>query len=529
MSAGQNNGHAVVFGPTIGAAVRRVKTRARLVPRADCLYSPGTLGHKTALDGKEGGVEQDQKRESGRKLQRGLKNRHIQMIALGGAIGTGLFYGSAASISLAGPSVLLAYLLGGAVIWLIMRMMGEMAVAEPVSGAFSHFAYTYWGEFPGFLSGWNYWFLYVAVSMTELSVVGIYVNYWLPDFPQWLAAFLVLAGVTAVNLIQVKLYGELEFWFALIKVAAVLGMIGLGVALIVLHADRGPGGADAPGFANLWRHGGFFPHGIWGMLLSLVLVMFSFGGTELIAVTAGEADNPKKSLPKAIRLVLRRILLFYIGALAVMMIIYPWNKVGMDGSPFVLIFSGLGIPAAAGILNLVVLSAAVSVYNSGAYSNARMLYSLALQGNAPAFFAKLNRHGAPYRGTLFSSLCTAIIVLLNWLFPGKVFLYVVSIATAAALLTWGMIALTHLRFRRIRDARASSGDGGFRAPGCPWLNYACLAFLALVLALMTQLDDTRPAVLLLPLWLGVLYTGFRLKKAREKRRDAARNAEARPR
>ena len=250
MSAGQNNGQAVVFGPTIGAAVRRVKTRARLVPRADCLYSPGTLGHKTALDGKEGGVEQDQKRESGRKLQRGLKNRHIQMIALGGAIGTGLFYGSAASISLAGPSVLLAYLLGGAVIWLIMRMMGEMAVAEPVSGAFSHFAYTYWGEFPGFLSGWNYWFLYVAVSMTELSVVGIYVNYWLPDFPQWLAAFLVLAGVTAVNLIQVKLYGELEFWFALIKVAAVLGMIGLGVALIVLNADRGPGGADAPGFSR---------------------------------------------------------------------------------------------------------------------------------------------------------------------------------------------------------------------------------------------------------------------------------------
>ena len=467
--------------------------------------------------------------EGQKELRRGLKNRHIQMIALGGAIGTGLFYGSAASISLAGPSVLPAYLLGGTVIWLILRMMGEMAVAEPVAGAFSHFAYAYWGEFPGFLSGWNYWFLYVAVSMTELSVVGIYVNYWLPDFPQWLTAFLVLAGVTAVNLIQVRLYGELEFWFALVKVAAVIGMIGLGAVLVLLNAGHDPQGANGPGFANLWAHGGFFPHGLSGMLLSLVLVMFSFGGTELIAVTAGEADNPKKSLPRAIRQVLRRILLFYIGALAVIMILYPWNKVGMEGSPFVLIFSGLGIPAAAGILNLVVLSAAVSVYNSGAYSNARMLYILARQGNAPAFFARLNRQGAPYLGTLFSALCTAVIVLLNWLFPGQVFLYVVSVATAAALLTWGMIALTHIRFRRIRDARGQGEKDSFRAPGCPWLNYLCLAFLALVLALMTRLDGTRPAVFALPLWLAVLYAGFRLKKAREKRRGAARETPSRPR
>lgn len=479
------------------------------------------------FNGKEGGVEHA--REGQKELRRGLKNRHIQMIALGGAIGTGLFYGSAASISLAGPSVLPAYLLGGTVIWLILRMMGEMAVAEPVAGAFSHFAYTYWGEFPGFLSGWNYWFLYVAVNMTELSVVGVYVNYWLPDFPQWLAAFVVLVGVTAVNLVQVRLYGELEFWFALVKVTAVIGMIVLGAALVLLSAMHPPQTADGPAFSNLWAHGGFFPHGFSGMLLSLVLVMFSFGGTELIAITAGEADNPQKSLPRAIRQVLRRILLFYMGALTVIMILYPWNKVGMDGSPFVLIFSDLGIPAAAGILNLVVLSAAVSVYNSGAYSNARMLYSLARQGNAPAFFARLNRQGVPYMGTLFSALCTVVIVLLNWLFPGRVFLYVVSVATAAALLTWGMIALTHIRFRRIRNARGPYDKDGFHAPGCPWLNYLCLAFLALVLALMTRLDATRPAVLALPLWLAALYAGFRLKKAREKQRHRARQADSRPR
>ena len=218
--------------------------------------------------------------------------------------------------------------------------------------------------------------------------------------------------------------------------------------------------------------------------------VFSSAVLELIAVTAGEADNPKKSLPKAIRLVLRRILLFYIGALAVMMIVYPWNKVGMDGSPFVPILFRPGHSGGGRNSQPCGAVAAVSVYNK-ALTAMRACSTVWPQGNAPAFFAKLNRHGAPYRGTLFSSLCTAIIVLLNWLFPGKVFLYVVSIATAAALLTWGMIALTHLRFRRIRDARASSGDGGFRAPGCPWLNYACLAFLALVLALMTP--PTTPA------------------------------------
>lgn len=552
MGAGKVGGQAEVCALTIETAAHRVKIRAmrshaaiarrfsrtglagasafrRLIPphrglrptacpgiaaHADCLYSAAMFNGK--MDGAE------HPREGRKELRRGLKNRHIQMIALGGAIGTGLFYGSAASISLAGPAVLPAYLLGGTVIWLILRMMGEMAVAEPVAGAFSHFAYAYWGEFPGFLSGWNYWFLYVAVNMTELSVVGVYVNYWLPDFPQWLAALLVLVGVTAVNLVQVRLYGELEFWFALIKVAAVMGMIGLGALLVILSAAHPPQAADGPAFANLWTHGGFFPHGLSGMLLSLVLVMFSFGGTELITITAAEADNPQKSLPRAVRQVLRRILLFYMGALTVIMILYPWNRVGMDGSPFVLIFSELGIPAAAGILNLVVLSAAVSVYNSGAYSNARMLYSLARQGNAPAFFAKLNRHGVPYMGTLFSTLCTAVIVLLNRLFPGKVFLYVVSIATAAALLTWGMIALTHMRFRRIRDARGLGGRDGFRAPGCPWLNRLCLAFLALVLALMTQLDSMRPAALALPLWLAALYAGFRLKKARERHGRATR-------
>lgn len=234
--------HSRGRGPAGVSGLRRSHTLLppRIVAHADCLYS------STTLNGKEDGVRHGH--EGQKELRRGLKNRHIQMIAL--------------------------------------------------AGAFSHFAYAYWGEFPGFLSGWNYWFLYVAVSMTELSAVGIYVNYWLPDFPQWLSAFLALAGVTTVNLIQVRLYGELEFWFALVKVAAVIGMIGLGAVLVLLNAGHDPQGADGPGFANLWAHGGFFPHSLSGMLLSLVLVMFSFGGTALIAVSAGEADNPKKTCPR---------------------------------------------------------------------------------------------------------------------------------------------------------------------------------------------------------------------------------------
>lgn len=451
------------------------------------------------------------------QLKRNLKNRHIQMIALGGAIGTGLFYGSAVSIGLAGPSIILSYLIGGAVIFMIMHMMGEMSVENPVSGAFSSFAYTYWGTFPGFLSGWNYWFLYIFVSMAELSVVGIYVNFWMPEFPQWLTALLILVVITLINLVNVKIFGEMEFWFALIKVVAVIGMIVLGVVLIV----TGLGGVHAS-ISNLWTHGGFFPHGLQGTFLSLVVIMFSFGGTELIGVAAGEADDPKKSIPKAIKQVLFRILIFYIGSLTVMMILYPWNKVGLEGSPFVMIFSKLGISSAATILNIVVLTAAVSVYNSGIYSNARMLFSLAQQGNAPKVFARLGNNHVPHLATLFSSLCTLMIVVLNYLFPGKMFMYIMSIATIGAVITWSMIILVHLRFRKFHQVRAH--ELAFKTPWYPYVNYVCLAFLAMIVCLMTQLDDTRTAVYVLPLWLAVIYCGFTVKKMREKKHREGQTA-----
>ncbi|WP_347266622.1 amino acid permease [Paracoccus sp. (in: a-proteobacteria)] len=436
-------------------------------------------------------------------LERGLKNRHIQMIALGGAIGTGLFYGSAASIQLVGPGIIVSYLIGGLVIYLIMRMLGEMSTEEPVAGAFSHFAYKYWGEFPGFLAGWNYWFLYVLVSMAELTVVGLYVSYWFPDFPAWASALIVLVSVTGLNLLNVRFFGEMEFWFALVKVLAVVGMIVLGIAVIVLGL-----GGEATGVSNLWSHGGFFPNGVNGLLLSLVVIMFSFGGTELIGITAGEADDPKTSIPRAVRQVMWRILIFYVGALTVMMILFPWNQVGMEGSPFVTIFSKLGIGSAAHILNFVVLTAAISVYNSGMYSNGRMLYSLAEQGNAPRIFTRLSANRVPYAAILFSSACTLVIVGINLLIPEGAFMKVMAVATAAATITWAMIIIVHLKFRKARSGKATT----FPAPFYPLANYLCLAFLALVLVMMSQMEQMRDAILILPLWLGLLWIGFRARQ-----------------
>jgi L-asparagine transporter-like permease len=441
-------------------------------------------------------------------MQRGLKNRHIQMIALGGAIGTGLFYGSAQTIKLAGPAITLSYLIGGVVIFWIMRMLGEMSVDEPVSGSFSHYAYKYWGEFPGFLSGWNYWFNYIIVSMAELTAVGIYINFWWPNVPHWVSALIFLVLITLANLVSVKMFGEFEFWFAIIKVVAIIGMIVLGI-LMIFAGFGGP----ATGFSNLWAHGGFMPNGISGLVLSLVVVMFSFGGIELIGITAGEADNPKKSIPKAINQVMWRILIFYVGALTVMMIIYPWDKVGLDGSPFVQIFSKMGIPAAAAILNVVVLTAALSVYNSGIYSNARMLFSLAQQGNAPKLFTNLSKGGIPVAGVLFSSALTLAAVVLNYLIPGKVFMYLISIAIIAAVINWSMIIIINLKFRKAKGQDAAKLE--FKTPLHPYSNYVCLAFLVMIVGLMTKMDDMKMAVYILPAWLLILWVGFKIKKSTE--------------
>lgn len=308
-------------------------------------------------------VERSPLNNDSSKLQRGLKNRHIQLIAMGGAIGTGLFLGSAQVIQSAGPSIILGYAIGGLIAFLIMRQLGEMIVEEPVAGSFSHFANKYWGKFPGFLAGWNYWILYVLVAMTELTAVAKYINYWWPHIPSWVSVLFFFVVITAINLTNVKFYGESEFWLAIIKVVAVISMIIFGLYLLF---TAGPDSTAS--FSNLWTHGGFFPNGFDGLFYMLAFLMFAFGGIELIGMAAAEADDPKKTIPKAINQVVIRILIFYVGSLTILLSLVPWNQLdlgGLDKSPFVMIFSQLGIGWAAHLLNFIILTAALSVYNSG--------------------------------------------------------------------------------------------------------------------------------------------------------------------
>ncbi len=438
------------------------------------------------------------------KLQRGLKNRHLQMIALGTAVGTGLFYGSTSTIAMAGPAVILSYLLGGIIIFFIVRMLGEMSVDEPVSGSFSYYASRYWSDFAGFLSGWNYWFLYVVMSMAELTAVGIYLSYWFTDLPQWVGAFACLLIITAINLVTVSAYGEIEFWMALIKISAIIFMIVFGTYLIFADARPFP-----ENFSHLWIHDGFFPHGIWGMLMATVPVLFSFGGIELIGITAGEAENPDKTIPRAINQVIYRILIFYVGTMIVLMSLWAWNEVGVEASPFVQIFENLGIPAAAHILNFVVLSAAISVFNSAIYSESRMLFGMAETSNAPKFFAKLTSRKVPMNGILVSAGMTLIAVVLNYLLPGKIFMYLMSIVIGAIVVTWALIILTHLKFRQ--HCAAVGHKTKFPSILYPFTNYLCLIFLAGVICLMFTMREMRLAVILMPFWICVIWLFYKYK------------------
>jgi amino acid transporter, AAT family len=440
-------------------------------------------------------------------LKRGLKNRHIQLIALGGAIGVGLFYGSASTIQMAGPAVVLGYFIGGLIIFAIMRALGEMAVAEPVSGSFSHYANRYIGSFAGYLTGWTYWFMWVVVGMAEITVVGVYINYWFPDIPQWVSALAALLLITGVNLINVKAYGEFEFWFAIIKVVAIVGMIIAGLAMIIFGIGNG---GHALGLSNLWSHGGFMPNGMKGLMLSLVMVMFSFGGVELIGITAGEADKPEKTIPSAINSVIWRVLIFYVGALGVMMVLFPWDKVGTNGSPFVLIFDKIGIPAAGGIINFVVLTAALSAFNSGLFSTGRMLYNLSLQNNGPKYFGKLNKNSTPSRGIIFSSLFLLIAVVLNYIVPEKVFTYISAVATVAVVTSWTIILVTQMRFRKSLSQEQIS-KLAFKMPFYPYSSYIALAFLAFVIVLMAFIDGMDVALYVAPVWFAILYIGFKMK------------------
>ncbi|SDV07021.1 amino acid permease [Pseudomonas mucidolens] len=441
-------------------------------------------------------------------LKRGLNARHIRFMALGSAIGTGLFYGSASAIQMAGPAVLLAYLIGGAAVFMVMRALGEMAVHNPVAGSFGQYASTYLGPMAGFVLGWTYAFEMIIVCLADVTAFGIYMGFWFPEVARWIWVLGIVLLIGGLNLCNVKVFGEMEFWLSLLKVGAIVAMIlgGFGIMLFGVHAA---GAAPATGLSNLWAHGGFMPNGFGGLIASFAVVMFAFGGIEIIGITAGEAKDPQRVIPKAINAVPLRILLFYVLTLFVLMAIYPWPQIGSQGSPFVQIFSNLGIGSAATILNIVVISAAVSAINSDIFGAGRMMYGLAQQGQAPKGFAQLSRQGVPWMTVLVMGAALLGGVVLNYLIPENVFLVIASIATFATVWVWLMILFTQVAMRRSMS-KEQVAELKFPVPFWPYAPAAAIVFMLFIFGVLGYFPDTQAALMVGAVWIVLLVIAYLL-------------------
>ncbi|MCO7127151.1 amino acid permease [Sporolactobacillus shoreicorticis] len=444
------------------------------------------------------------------QLERKLKNRHIQLIAIGGAIGTGLFLGSGKAIHLAGPSILFAYLIIGVALFFVMRSLGELLLSNTAYTSFTDFAVEYLGPWAGFVTGWTYWFCWIMTAMADITAVGKYIQFWF-NVPQWLPAFLCLIVLTLLNLLTVKMFGEIEFWFAIIKVITIIALILLGLIMIIVGFKTDTGHAS---IQNLWSYGGLFPHGINGFFLGFQMAVFSFVGIELVGVTAAETADPEKNIPRAINSLPIRVLLFYIGALFVILCIIPWTQLNADNSPFVKVFTLVGIPAAAGIINFVVLTSAASACNSGLFSTSRMLFSLGRVGNAPKSFSVLGKSAVPSTALMSSTLALSVGVILNYFLPDIVFTLVTSISAICFIWVWGVILVAHIIYLKKRPdlSRASK----FKAPFAPFINWVILAFFIFLLILIGMAADTRVALFVTPVWfliLAIAYLLHRKKKA----------------
>jgi AAT family amino acid transporter len=441
---------------------------------------------------------------------RGLGSRQIQMIAIGGAIGTGLFLGAGRAIHQAGPSLILMYAVAGAAVFAIMRALGELLTYRPVSGSFADYAREFLGPFAGYVTGWTYWLMWVVTGMAEVTAAATYLAYWWPDVPQWSAAAGFLLVLFAANLISVKLFGEVEFWLSMIKVTAIVGMILIGVGVLTLGLSAA---GDTASVAHLWRDGGFFPNGVGRSLLTLQIVMFAYIAVELVGVTAGEAQDPRRTLPKAINTLPWRIALFYVGALTVILCVVPWTEFQPGVSPFVAAFAKIGIPFGAGIVNFVVLSAALSSCNSGMYSTGRMLRDLSANGQGPALFGRLTARRTPAAGIAVSVAVMGVGVWLNYVDPAGAFTYITAFATVAGVWTWGVILASHIRYRAaVRAGHAA--PAWFTAPGGAAASWAALGFLAAVLVMTGADRQARISLYGVPLWGAVLAAGDRLLRRR---------------
>ncbi|MET8214928.1 amino acid permease [Streptomyces hirsutus] len=445
--------------------------------------------------------------------ERGLSGRQVQMIAIGGAIGVGLFLGAGANIAKAGPSLIVMYALAGVIIFFIMRALGELLLYRPVSGSFAEYSREFLGPFFGYFTGWTYWLMWIVIGMAELTAAAIYINYWFPQIPQWATALVFLIVLFGANLISVKMFGEIEFWFSMIKVTAIIGMIVIGLGVLTFGFSAA---GDTAAVSNLWAFDGFFPKGIGSSLMTLQGVMFAYLAIEIVGVTAGESKNPEKTLPKAINTLPWRIALFYVGALTVILCVVKWTEFAPGVSPFVEAFAQIGIPAGAAIVNFVVLTAALSSCNSGMYSTGRMLRSLAENGEAPRIYQRLSSSKTPALGIATSVVFMGIGVVLNYVVPEKAFGYVTSIATAAGIWTWLMILISHILYRR-QVVAGRLPASSFPAPGGSACSYIAIVFLLFVTALIAIDAEARICLYVMAGWAFVLGIGWVALKSRNPR------------
>ncbi len=406
-----------------------------------------------------------------------MRPRHLTMLAMGGVIGSGLFVGSGAGIAAAGPGIVVSFVAAGALTMVVMLMLAEMAAAFPSSGSFSAHAERAFGPWAGFTIGWLYWVTLVVVLALESTAAAIIVNGWLPAVPQWLLMLLFMAVFTAVNLTEVANFGEFEFWFALIKVAAIVGFLVLGVLAIV---------GVLPGGSTRALTGGLLPHGWSGVGLGLITAVSAFGGLEIVTIAAAESEDPARATVQAVRSAVWRISVFYIGSMAVMASLLPWNDSRLGSSPFVAVLDDIGVPAAGRIMNVIVLIALLSALNANTYAAARMVFSLAQRRQAPRFLTRLNRMGVPYAAVLASASFGFVGVVLNLLWPRTIFLHLLDAIGTVLLLVWILVAASQLRLRRSLPVSAP-----VRMWGYPYLSWAALTAMVALLGYMFVEPGTR--------------------------------------
>lgn len=447
--------------------------------------------------------EQDLSNNNDKKMSRGLKNRHVQLIALGGTIGTGLFLGSGESISLAGPSILLAYTITGIMCFFIMRALGTLLLSDLSANSFIEPIAKFLGTTTGFVAGWTYWMCWIIGAIAEVTAAGIYINYWFPGIPTWFTGLVILALIYMLNIINVAAYGETEFWFALIKIIAICAIIIVGAFLVIINYKTPTGHAS---ISNLYSHK-FFGNGWQGFALSFQMVVFSLTGVEMVGMTAGETKDPVHVIPKAIDAVPFRIILFYIGALAAIMCVIPWHTITPNASPFVEVFKNIGIAGAAGIINFVVLTAATSACNSSIYTTGRMMFSMTndSKGKFTKKLGTLSKRKIPQNAITFSILVVAAAMLLNLLIPKGVFVFIASISTTLFLFMWALIILAQIKYRKQVDHAGTENQLKFKMPWYPFSSYMVLAFLAFVAVVLLFQTTSLIALIGSLVWISALY------------------------